>query len=157
MRTIARLFILFAICPIGITFADTQPASPNTELTPTEVVHIVIDALKSNDSEKNDNGIATVFEFASPSNKSVTGPLERFATMIKRGYGDMLNHVDSEFGEIDIENNTALQAVWLTSSSGVKTGYVFQLGKQTSGKNAGMWMTESVLPLGTRKPKGQSI
>lgn len=157
MRTIARFFILFLIFPVGITFADTQSTTPSTELTPTQVVHIVIDALKSNDSENNDDGIATVFEFASPGNKSVTGPLERFATMIKRGYGDMLNHVESEFGEIDIENNTALQAVWLTSSSGIKTGYVFQLGKQTSGKNAGMWMTESVLPLGTRKPEGQSI
>lgn len=157
MRTIARFFILFLIIPFGNAFADTQPSTPNTDLTPTEVVHIVIDALKTNDSAKNDDGIATVFEFASPGNKSVTGPLERFTIMIKRGFSDMLNHVDSEFSEIDIENNTALQAVWLTSRSGKQTGYIFQLGKQTSGENAGMWMTESVLPLGTRKPKGQSI
>lgn len=157
MRTIARFFILFIILPIGSVYADSQSTTPNTELTPAQVVHIVIDALKTNDSAKNDAGIATVFEFASPGNKSVTGPLERFTTMIKGGFSDMLNHVDSEFGEIAVENNTALQAVWLTSASGTKTGYVFQLGKQTSGENAGMWMTESVLPLGSREPPGQSI
>ena len=156
MRITARFLVLFLLLPIGVN-ADNQQTTPNTALSPTEVVHIVIEALKTNDPTKDDNGIATVFEFASPGNKSVTGPLQRFTKMIKRGFADMLNHVDSEFGEIEIENNTALQAVWLTAASGKETGYVFQLGKQTSGEHAGMWMTESVWPVGARKPKGQSI
>lgn len=157
MKSITRFFALFLLVPFGACLADNQTMGPNTELTPSEVVQIVIDALKSNDPTNNDDGIATVFEFASPGNKSVTGPLQRFTDMIKGGFGDMLNHVKSEFGEIDIKDKTALQAVWLTSADGSETGYVFQLGKQTTGEYENMWMTESVWPIGVRMPQGQSI
>lgn len=157
MKSIARFFVLFLIIPFGACLADTQATSPNTELTPSEVVHILVDALKSNDPTNNDDGIATVFEFASPGNKSATGPLQRFTDMIKGGFGDMLNHVKSDFGEMDIEDKTALQAVWLTSSDGSETGYVFQLGKQSAGEFKNMWMTDSVWPIGKREPEGQSI
>jgi len=157
MRSITQFFLLCLLGPFGTCLADNQTIGPNTELTPSEVVQIVVDALKSNDPTNNDDGIATVFEFASPGNKSVTGPLQRFTDMIKGGFGDMLNHVKSEFGEIDIEDKTALQAVWLTSPDGSETGYVFQLGKQTTGEYENMWMTESVWPIGKRKPQGQSI
>lgn len=157
MNSIARWFTLILIFPISLCIADTRASSPNAELTPGDVVRIVVDALKTNNPDNNDDGIAKVFEFASPGNKSVTGPLPRFTDMIKGGFGDMLNHVDSEFGEIDVQEKTALQAVWLTAPDGRETGYVFQLGKQTTGEFEGMWMTESVWPLGARKPKGQSI
>lgn len=157
MRNIARFIALILISPFSIALADTQPAFPNPDLAPDEVVHIVIDALKSNDSTKNDDGIATVFEFASPANKSVTGPISRFTKMIKNGFHDMLNHVTSEYGEISIRGNTALQAVWLTSETGTKTGYVFHLGKQTTGVHEGMWMTESVWPIGADKQLGEAI
>ncbi len=136
---------------------NTVASQPNPELAPDQVIKIVIDALKTNDPEQDDDGIATVFNFASPGNKTVTGPLPRFKSMIKRGFGNMLNHVKSEYGEIEISNDKALQAVWLTDKQGNETGYVFQMGKQQSGEFTGMWMTESVWPIGSRKPKGQSI
>jgi len=157
MRNIARFFFIFLFMPISMALADTQKIQPNTELTPAEVVQIVIEALKTNDSSKNDAGIATVFEFASPGNKTVTGPLERFTTMIKGGFSNMLNHVDSDFDEMEIDGNTALQVVWLTTLTGAEVGYVFQLGKQSGGKHNDMWMTESVWPIAARKPPGQSI
>ena len=157
MRNIARFFVLLLIFPYSVSIADTQTTGPSTDLSPSEVVQIVVDARRSNDPAKNDNGIATVFEFASPGNRSVTGPIERFTNMIKGGFGDMLNHVDSEFGELEVKDNIALQSVWLTGRSGKQTGYVFQLGKQASGEYADMWMTESVWPIGVRKPQGQSI
>jgi len=121
------------------------------------VVRIVVEALKTNDPAKDDDGIATVFEFASPGNKSSTGPLQRFTKMIKGGFGQMLNHTDSEFGTMEISKSTALQAVWLTTRSGQQLGYVFQIGKQVEGEFDGMWMTESVWPIGERKPQGLSI
>ena len=62
--------------------------APNIDNTPQEVVKTVIDALRDND--QNNTGIATVFCFASPTNKSSTGPLERFTAMITNGYGEML-------------------------------------------------------------------
>jgi len=161
MKNIARLAIALLLLPVSMAFADTSASTnektPNTELTPDQVVLIVIDALKTNDATKDDDGIATVFDFASPGNKSATGPLPRFTQMIKGGFSQMLNHVHSEVGEIQISDNTALQSVWLTTRTGEQIGYVFQLGKQMGGDFDGMWMTESVWPIGVRKPEGQSI
>jgi len=158
MRNITRFFFAFMLLPTSLlALADSTASSPNTQLTPDQVVHIVIDALKTNDPLKDDDGIAKVFEFASPGNKSATGPLERFTKMIKGGFAQMLNHTSSEFGAIEIEDDTALQAVWLTTNTGQVTGYVFQIGKQSGGEFDGMWMTESVWPIGQRNPQEQSI
>lgn len=156
MRKFAQLLLLMTI-PFSTAYADKASSQPDTTLSPEDVVSIVINALKTNDETKDDNGLATVFAFASPANKSATGPLPRFKKMIKGGFADMLNHVKSDFGEIDIEDDTALQAVWLTNSSGKETGYVFQIGKQSGGEFDGMWLTESVWPIGVREPTGQSI
>jgi len=164
MRHIARfsmaisLSLLFLALSISsTTYAQDTKLKPSAELAPQDVVRIVVDALKTNRADNDDDGIDTVFRFASPGNKSATGPLPRFKQMIKRGFGDMLNHISSEFGEMEIKDDKALQAVWLTSLSGTETGYVFQLGKQAQGEFTDMWMTESVWPIGKRKPKGQSI
>lgn len=157
MRCTARFLLLLSalLLPI-VSYADSDKLAPNANLTPNDVVQIVITALKTN-SDKNNNGIETVFRFASPSNKAVTGPIERFTQMIQRGFPDMLNHLQSDFSEIKIEGNTAVQAVWLTTVTGSKHGYVFQLGKQLNGEYKDMWMTEAVMPIGTNAPKGQSI
>jgi len=155
--TSVTLLVAFLVTWSGFLKADELQPAPNIELKPEQVIEIVIEALKTNDAEKNDDGIATVFRFASPKNKTMTGPIERFSRMIKGGFSDMLNHVESEFGEIEIHDNVALQSVWLTSKSGNQVGYVFQVGKQTDEQFNGMWMTESVWPIGVRKPKGQSI
>ena len=157
MRKIARLFTLLYILPIGTAFADSAAALPSTELTPKQVIVIIVDALKNNDPTKGDDGIATVYDFASPQNKTVTGPLEKFTRMIKGGFGNMLNHIDSEFGVIEVGDDVALQAVWFKTRTGQENGYVFQIGKQTGGQHDGMWMTESVWPIGARTPAGQSI
>lgn len=157
MKNISYFFILLMMLVVSSARADTSPPEPNAQLSPEQVVRIVIEALKNNDPSKDDDGIATVFQFASPGNKSSTGPLPRFTKMIKGGFSHMLNHVDSEFGPIEINERTALQAVWLTSRSGQQIGYVFQIGKQVGGEFDNMWMTESVWPIGERKPPGQSI
>lgn len=161
MRNIACIAVLFLMFAVNSIHADTSPSVtntvPNTELTPEQVVQIVVEALKTNDPTKNDDGIATVFEFASPGNKSSTGPLQRFKKMIKGGFGQMLNHTNSVFGTMEINEATALQAVWLTTRAGQQLGYVFQIGKQSDGEFKGIWMTESVWPIGEKKPQGQSI
>jgi len=157
MRNIAPFFLLILVLAVSSANAAITSKAPNVDLTPEQVVRIVIDALKSNDPANNDDGIATVFKFASPENKSSTGPLNRFTKMIKLGFGQMLNHTDSEFGQMEITDDTALQAVWLKARDGKEIGYVFQIGKQTGGEFDGMWMTEAVWPIGEKKPSGQSI
>ena len=137
----ATLFLL-AFC----AHADETPLVPSPEYEPEEVVKIVIDSLQGN-TEPEDQGIATVFRFASPGNQASTGPLDRFARMIRGGFADMLNHAGARYDPMEISGDTAVQAVWLSTDSGREVGYAFQLRRQSSGKFKDIWMTDTVVPL----------
>ena len=156
---VASLALLAAtfFLPAALSAARADGPAPSTEHTPQEVVEFVVDALRTNDPDEDDAGIATVFAFASPGNRAVTGPLERFTRMIKIGFDDMLAHVSSRYDEMTVSGDKALQAVWLTTPSGAEVGYAFQLGRQEGGEYDGMWMTESVLPLGEGERSGTRI
>lgn len=151
--------LLTALLLMSISFAraDTDGLAPSSQYSAEQVVKIVIEALKNNDKANNDEGIATVFKFASPGNRSNTGPLPRFTQMIKRGFPDMLNHSDARYDPMEVTGNTAVQAVWLLTPSGQEVGYAFQLGKQLGGDYADMWMTEAVMPLGQGSQGGTRI
>jgi len=69
----------------------------------------------------------------------------------------MLNHASAEYSEVQINENKARQAVWLTTLSGDQHGFMFEVGKQIDGEFEGMWMTDAVWPIGVRKAPGQSI
>jgi len=152
LLVLLTLFALHATAPAlslvtPAVAAEKQSCAfvPNEQLQAQTVVSIVLEALRTN--QAGDAGIAQVFCFASPANKVVTGPVERFATMIHRGFSDMLNHSLSEVEPIEVNGDQAEQRVWLETAGGTVVGYLFQLGKQTSGEFKGMWMTEAVYPL----------
>ncbi len=144
--------LTFALC----AHARSQDSQPTENLTPQEVVRIVVNSLKYNDVQ-NDAGIARVFSFASPANKLSTGPLSRFTSMIKKGYPDMLNHISARYDSMEVDANTAIQAVWLMTASGAEVGYAFKLSQQVDGEYAGMWMTDMVIPLSTGPGSGTRI
>jgi len=154
-RSLTLLMALYLPLSAAST-ADSLP-SPNMDYSAEEVVSIVIEALAQNGQSEDDAGIATVYRFAAPENKAVTGPLPRFTRMIKQGFSDMLDHDNSRFDPIEIKGDKAVQAVWLTTPSGQEIGYGFQLGRQKSGEYEGMWMTESVVPLGQGERSGTRI
>ena len=115
---------------------------PNAELRPDQVVRIQLEALRAND--KADQGIATCFRFASPSNKLVTGPVERFAAMLKGGvYALMFDYADVEYESVEVVEQQARQRVHLTGGGKVVT-YVFYLSRQDHPECDGCWMTNSV-------------
>jgi hypothetical protein len=66
--------------------------TPDPALSPAEVVEIQLTALQANDAPQTDAGIAQIWVFAHPDNKRMTGPLPRFAQMIK---GPLLSDVGS--------------------------------------------------------------
>ena len=149
--------VLFSIVATGFTntaVASDCELTPTSDISPQTVVKTVIDALKQNSDS--DDGIMQVFCFASPENKKMTGPIERFVSMIKRGYGDMLNHVASEYEPIVIDDKVAQQRVWLETADGSVVGYLFRLGKQSAGEFSDMWMTDAVYRLDPAERK-QSI
>ncbi len=123
-------------------------AEPAAALEPGDVVRIVIEALADNDNPYKDAGIATTYNFASPSNRVNTGPLPRFRQMLKGGvYSVMIDHRNSEFSEVVRQGNTAYQYVRLITRQGNLAVFAFRLSLQGDGVFRDMWMTEAVWPL----------
>ena len=56
---------------------------PDPSIAPEEVVAIQMKALQFNDNPSPDFGIAQTWNFAHPRNRAMTGPLPRFANMLK--------------------------------------------------------------------------
>ena len=82
---------------------------PNDKIEPNQVVKIQLKSLKNNDLPSKDNGINQTWEFAHPNNQKITGPLERFKTMIKgESYQMLLNHLDHKIVQINISDLNAL-------------------------------------------------
>ena len=116
---------------------------PNPDLSPGEVIKIQVEALQNNDSQ--DKGIEITFRFASPANKRVTGPLNRFRRLVKNPpYSPMLNHKIAEYGPLEISGNKATQRVTIIEANGSATVYLFSLSKQSTSPCKGCWMTDSV-------------
>ena len=156
MQPIKRFIATLALLSAASVHANSAP-QPRVEHSPAEVVSILVEALKRNPGTVDDAGIETVWSFASPGNRAITGPLERFTAMIKAGFSDMLGFAGSRFEEINVAGNRAVQVVWLQQRDGREVGYAFQLGRQTSGQYQDMWMTEGVVPLGESERSGTSI
>ncbi|MFK8076384.1 MAG: DUF4864 domain-containing protein [Granulosicoccus sp.] len=156
LATVTSMALLLAgLLVAKSSFSDQISPKPSTDLSPQQVINIVVESLQNNAAD--DAGIATVYRFASPGNKANTGPLARFTYMIKRGFSDMLNHVGVRYDDMEMTGDVAVQAVWLQTVTGAEYGYAFQLRKQKGGETDGMWMTEGVIPLGQSAQSGIGI
>ena len=130
-----------------LALALARPAPhPAPTLSPGQVVTIVLNALQHNDDPQPDAGIATTFEFASPANREETGPLRRFALMIKNpAYRPMLGFRSATRLPIEIDGSRARQRVVIIGRDGSQVTYVFLLSKQSDGPYANCWMTDGVI------------
>ena len=91
-------------------------------------------------------GIEVTFEFASPANKRMTGPLERFKVMVRNPiYGPMINHRNAKYENLMVEGEFARIDVILTSKEGEYLGYRFILSRQHGNQYEGSWMTDAVI------------
>ncbi|MEM8556868.1 MAG: DUF4864 domain-containing protein [Bacteroidota bacterium] len=125
--------------------SDEEP-QPSPDLTPEEVIRLQVEALQQNDTPYPDAGIEAAFRFASPANKQATGPLRRFAEMVKGPvYGAMLGFERAEYGPIQVQGDRAVQRVTLVQPDGRRVSYVFGLTRQTEGAYDGCWMTDAVM------------
>lgn len=151
MRTTALALVLLAMA-VPSWAADLL--APDPALSPAEVVDIQLSALQANDTAT-DAGIAQTWAFAHPDNKRVTGPLPRFAQMIKSPqYRMLLNHRSHEIREVSRTDNQVVFAVTVTSRTGEVVGYRWSVAKVAGGEAAGAWMTVAVSP---PVPVGQAI
>ncbi len=127
--------------------ADHLPQTePDPSLSPQDVVSIQIEALRNNDTPYENRGIEVTFNFASPANKRMTGPLERFEVMVRNPiYGPMINHRTAKYETLMIEGEIAQIDVILTSKDGEYLGYRFTLSRQHGNRYEGSWMTDAVI------------
>ena len=122
--------------------------TPGPEMSPEQVVQFQLNALQRNDDPQADAGIERAFRFASPSNKTAIGPLEKFARIVKRNpYAPMLNNVSSSIVGSDLKGDRARVAVKILTATGRQVTYVFVLSRQNEGEFNNCWMTDAVLPV----------
>ncbi len=145
MKQILRLTVLLVVLAAPAGASHLSLTEPDPSLSPEDVVSIQIEALQQNDTPYEDRGIEVTFNFASPTNKRVTGPLERFKAMVHSPiYGPMINHRSAEYVNVRVEGDLALVDVILQSQDGQYLGYRFRLSRQHDNRYEGSWMTDAV-------------
>ncbi len=131
---------------------------PNPNLSPEQVINILLEALQRNDDPAPNNGIATAFRFASPGNRAETGPLDRFVRLVRSpAYKPMLNHKNALRGNVRIIGNVARQRITLIAANGERIAYLFTLSKQTEAPYKNCWMTDGVERLRDDESDGQQV
>ena len=126
---------------------DLSRTSPHPSLTPLDVVRIVMKALQPNDAGGTNNGIAITYNFASPANRQMTGPLSRFIPLVSGPvYGEMINHKGAAYEKVILKDQNAQVDVIIRTVSGKFRGFRFRLSRQQGNAHEGTWMTDSVLP-----------
>ena len=137
MRGIISTLLLF-YCVQGFAL------QPSAELSPQQVVRYQLDSLRTNNADN--DGIASTFEFASPANKRMTGPLSRFSALFDNPrYAPMLNHQSSDIEALSNDGQYASFSIELVDQNGSIHHYRFELSRQVGGSCTQCWMTDSVM------------
>lgn len=118
---------------------------PSKTLTPKQVVEVQMNALA--DYRNDRSAIRQVFAFASPANKAVTGPVERFEQMIRgEAYSPMISSDHWMAGKAVSRDGQATVLVTTIDADDSVSLYRFYLSKQTT-PYEGCWMTDRVIGL----------
>ncbi len=145
MKQLLRLTVLLLVLAAPVRATHLPQTEPDPSLSPQEVVSIQIEALQHNDTPYEDRGIEVTFNFASPTNKRMTGPLERFKVMVRNPiYGPMIDHRSAEYENVRVEGDFAHVDVILQSKEGQYLGYRFMLSLQHDNQFEASWMTDAV-------------
>ena len=119
---------------------------PTPEINPEEVVKIQLSSLMNNNEPYLNAGIEQTWEFAHPSNRAFTGPIQRFTQMMYApSYAVMLDHEKHDILEVNLEKNFAYFFIELTSIDGKMFGFKWTLEKvKEEGIFKDCWMTTAV-------------
>ena len=144
--------ITFIILFSTSLLAELQKPTP--EINPEDVVKIQLSSLMNNNEPYLNAGIEQTWEFAHPSNRAFTGPIQRFTQMMYApSYAVMLDHKKHDIIEVKIDKNIAYFFIELTSIDGKIFGFRWTLEKvKEEGGFIDCWMTTAVstpMPLST--------
>ena len=136
-KLIAITFILF------FNILNADPITPNEKLLPYDVVKIQLEALRNNN--KNDDGIKVTWLFAHPDNKKVTGPYERFRSMIYgQQYRQLLNHDSHKINLIMNNPNAHMFKIKILTKDKQLLFYEWHVQKATEENCIDCWFTTAV-------------
>ena len=144
MFKIFNTFILISFLTLSSAFSEIL--KPNETIVPEKVVKIQLDGLKKNDSGYKDQGIEQTWEFAHPTNKIFTGPLDRFKEMIKgESYKMLLNHKDHKINQVFADENKVIFDVIVMDNEKKYYMFKWQVEKYLkSGPLQNCWLTTMV-------------
>jgi len=123
---------------------------PQPSLRPTEVVKIQLAGLaRANRAD----GAVQCMSFASPQNRAVTGPLEKFGRMVRRPPFDILSNPEATLiGKPTFVDGVARVLVTVSDGPQIRS-FVWVLSRQSQPPFQGCWMTDAVFPLQTQPPQ----
>ncbi len=152
----ARAASLSIACWALATTLAAQP-QPSPGLAPGEVVRTVVEALQKRDSPAPNSGIFTVYRFASPANRNLTGPYGNFLRLVKLPpFGPLFSGRADRYGPLAVTGNQAQQRVRFRVEGGGAVWFLFVVSRQTSeqthGRCTGCWMVDGVAPLPREQP-----
>ena len=148
--------IIAAIAGLMLVLSSARAADlvvPDPSIAPEEVVAIQMKALQFNDNPEPDFGIAQTWNFAHPRNRAMTGPLPRFAGMLKGpAYGQMLNHASHRIVPVPGDGDRVNFDVFMETSRGNVLYFNWAVELVKGGEFDNCWMTVAVsMP----RPAGQ--
>ena len=141
-----RFILITIILYLYLTPLKAELFKPNPYISPEEVISIQLSALQKNSIPFNNAGITQTWEFAHPSNRQYTGPLEKFILMMySPSYIIMLEHQSYKIIHVSQKDDTAFFFIELTDIPGNKFGFKWTLQKVlTEGNYKNCWMTVGV-------------
>ncbi|MEO8050086.1 MAG: hypothetical protein ABI833_06685, partial [Acidobacteriota bacterium] len=128
---------------------EAQPR-PQPGLAPGEVIRIVVEALHNRNTPAPNAGIFTVYQFASPANRAVTGPYGTFLRRVSHpGFAPLFSGHADGYGPVAVAGERAEQTIRFRVGEGV-AWFRFVVSRQTSeqteGRCTGCWMVDAVIP-----------
>ena len=140
------IFNTFFIFFILIAIAKADLLKPNSNIRPDKVIEIQLSGLQNNDLVFKDSGIEQTWNFAHPSNKKATGPLNKFKRMIKGDtYQMMINHLSHTITKLGSGENWAQFEVIILDKEKIYHKFNWQVEKyETEGPLKACWLTTMV-------------
>ena len=128
--------------------------APSPDLTAEDVVAVQLDALRIEPRRGGAGpGVRIAWAFASPGNRAATGPLSRFAAMLRSPlYVGLLDHRAAQPGPLRRSGNVAQQEVLVLTRDDETWGFTWVLGRCTGAPHPGCWLTDAVLRHPDRTP-----
>jgi len=138
-----RYFLLTIFFVIFSITSKAEILKPTPLLSPKEVIVIQLKALENNNTPYKNAGIEQTWEFAHPSNRQYTGPLENFTLMMYSPlYSIMLEHQSHKIILVEENYNIAFYFIELIDKTGNQFGFEWILKKVfIEGEYNNCWMT----------------